>query len=143
MFDNNFSNVLNKGIYPQEMEDVINGGTKLVKIQLKKGETIDIDGIELEFKGDHYQVTQKGIKNLENDIQKADNLPIGTKISCEKLYNELQSKINIEKAEESPCWDRYVQYGTKMKDGKEVPNCISKKEADKAKAEEDESVEKR
>ena len=24
----------------------------------------------------------------------------------------------------SPCWDGYEQYGTKMKDGKEVPNCI-------------------
>ena len=23
-----------------------------------------------------------------------------------------------------PCWDGYEQYGTKMKDGKEVPNCI-------------------
>ena len=24
----------------------------------------------------------------------------------------------------APCWDGYEQYGTKMKDGKEVPNCI-------------------
>ena len=24
----------------------------------------------------------------------------------------------------APCWDGYEQYGTKMKDGKEVPNCV-------------------
>ena len=23
-----------------------------------------------------------------------------------------------------PCWDGYEQIGTKMKDGKEVPNCV-------------------
>lgn len=137
----NFSNVLNKGIYPQEIEDALNGGTKLVKVQLEKGETIDIDNVELEFKGDHYQVTQKGIEELEKDIEKADSLPVGTTVPDEKVYHELQSKINIEKADENPCWDGYVQYGTKMKDGEKVPNCIPKKDADKKKAE-DESVEK-
>lgn len=25
---------------------------------------------------------------------------------------------------ENPCWDGYVMVGTKMKDGKEVPNCV-------------------
>lgn len=27
---------------------------------------------------------------------------------------------------EDPCWSGYEQYGTKKKDGKEVPNCIPK-----------------
>jgi hypothetical protein len=31
--------------------------------------------------------------------------------------------------EKAPCWKGYVQYGTKMKDGKEVPNCIPVAEA--------------
>jgi hypothetical protein len=30
-----------------------------------------------------------------------------------------------------PCWDGYEQIGTKIKDGKEVPNCVPMSEADK------------
>jgi hypothetical protein len=30
--------------------------------------------------------------------------------------------------EKAPCWKGYEQFGTKMKDGKEVPNCIPVKE---------------
>lgn len=39
------------------------------------------------------------------------------------------SKENLEKDSDDPCWDGYVQLGTKMKDGKEVPNCVPKEEA--------------
>lgn len=31
---------------------------------------------------------------------------------------------NLKKNKDDPCWDGYVQLGTKMKDGKEVPNCV-------------------
>jgi hypothetical protein len=31
-----------------------------------------------------------------------------------------------------PCWDGYVQVGTKMKNGKEVPNCVPKEEVEEA-----------
>lgn len=31
----------------------------------------------------------------------------------------------------APCWDGYEQIGTKIKDGKEVPNCVPMSEADK------------
>lgn len=30
----------------------------------------------------------------------------------------------LEKGEDDPCWDGYVQLGMKKKDGKEVPNCV-------------------
>lgn len=30
----------------------------------------------------------------------------------------------LEKTSGDPCWDGYVQLGTKMKNGKEVPNCV-------------------
>jgi len=30
----------------------------------------------------------------------------------------------LEKDSDDPCWSGYVQLGTKMKDGKEVPNCV-------------------
>ncbi len=37
-------------------------------------------------------------------------------------------KINkfepLEKGENDPCWENYVQVGTKIVDGREVPNCV-------------------
>ena len=45
--------------------------------------------------------------------------------------NEFKKKyegINLDKVGEvdlkEPCWDGYEQYGTKVVDGREVPNCI-------------------
>lgn len=32
-------------------------------------------------------------------------------------------------SEKKPCWDGYKQVGTKMKNGKEVPNCVPIKES--------------
>ena len=34
----------------------------------------------------------------------------------------------LEKGEDDPCWEGYVQLGTKILDGKEVPNCVPIKE---------------
>ena len=34
---------------------------------------------------------------------------------------------------ENPCWKNYVMLGKKMKNGKEVPNCVPKKKATKSK----------
>ena len=42
---------------------------------------------------------------------------------------------DLEKGADDPCWDGYVQVGTKMKDGKEVPNCVPMDEAKKMKNE--------
>jgi hypothetical protein len=41
----------------------------------------------------------------------------------------------LEKDSDDPCWDGYVQLGTKKKGGKEVPNCVPKEsvELDEAK----------
>lgn len=30
----------------------------------------------------------------------------------------------LEKGENDPCWENYVQVGTKVVDGREVPNCV-------------------
>lgn len=30
----------------------------------------------------------------------------------------------LEKSEDDPCWEDYVQVGTKIVDGREVPNCV-------------------
>jgi hypothetical protein len=44
--------------------------------------------------------------------------------------NQLISLINEGKEMENPCWKGYEPYGTKMKDGKEVPNCTPIKESE-------------
>jgi hypothetical protein len=41
-----------------------------------------------------------------------------------KMLKEAWNKM----AEADPCWDGYEQFGTKDKDGKEVPNCVPKEE---------------
>jgi len=38
---------------------------------------------------------------------------------------------DLEKDDDDPCWEGYVQVGTKMKDGKEVPKCVPMEEAKK------------
>jgi len=50
------------------------------------------------------------------------------KKSSEEILNQIK-QILIGDTEElkKPCWDGYEQYGTKIKDGKEVPNCIPQK----------------
>ena len=44
---------------------------------------------------------------------------IGDKITSQKKYN---------KEDKDPCWKDYEMVGMKKKDGKEVPNCVPKKE---------------
>ena len=39
------------------------------------------------------------------------------------------SPDDMELSNDSPCWDGYKQVGMKMKDGKEVPNCVPDNEA--------------
>jgi hypothetical protein len=38
--------------------------------------------------------------------------------------SEHESEAALEKESGDPCWEGYVQLGTKMKDGREVPNCV-------------------
>jgi hypothetical protein len=37
-----------------------------------------------------------------------------------------EDEAALEKASDDPCWEGYVQLGTKMKNGKRVPNCVPK-----------------
>jgi len=43
-----------------------------------------------------------------------------------KVYHKISEK---NKDKDDPCWKGYKQYGTKKKDGKEVPNCIPVKKS--------------
>lgn len=39
-----------------------------------------------------------------------------------------RKKEDVEEDEENPCWKGYKQYGTKKKNGKEVPNCVKEQQ---------------
>jgi hypothetical protein len=54
----------------------------------------------------------------------------------DKEDGEYQASIEkpIRMKEESPCWDGYKQVGVKMKNGKEVPNCVPLQEKAVSKA---------
>jgi hypothetical protein len=45
-----------------------------------------------------------------------------------KLSKILKESKTIKLENENPCWDGYEMVGMKMKDGKEVPNCVPKNE---------------
>jgi hypothetical protein len=45
-----------------------------------------------------------------------------------KLTNIIKERKPIYVENNGPCWDGYEQIGTKMKGGKEVPNCVPKNE---------------
>jgi hypothetical protein len=43
------------------------------------------------------------------------------------LKEEILSEISKKMKGKDPCWDDYKMIGTKMKNGKQVPNCVPKK----------------
>tara|TARA_R100001163_G_scaffold52078_1_gene39450 strand:- start:660 stop:971 length:312 start_codon:yes stop_codon:yes gene_type:complete len=51
-------------------------------------------------------------------------------------YNQYKGVIHKHLVKDDPCWENYEMVGTKVQDGKEVPNCVPKKEKD------DEPIEK-
>jgi len=46
-----------------------------------------------------------------------------------EVMGRLDPDFKVLNESEDPCWDGYQQYGTKEKDGKEVPNCVPVNEA--------------
>jgi len=54
-----------------------------------------------------------------DDVEKVDGHKIEYDVADFSMPNPLQ--------EEAPCWTGYKQVGTKMKKGKEVPNCVPEK----------------
>jgi hypothetical protein len=77
-------------------------------------------------------------KKAEEDLMKwaMDNGEVNTDDPddfIEWLDNNLddivKGKIKEDVNEDGPCWDGYKQVGTKMKNGKEVPNCVPIDEA--------------
>lgn len=57
---------------------------------------------------------------------------ISTKLEVKKVeFGKKVSKENLEKGSTDPCWDGYVQVGTKKKNGRDVPNCVPREETEK------------
>jgi hypothetical protein len=46
------------------------------------------------------------------------------KVMASVAYNTDFRGINLLAEAGDPCWEGYEQYGTKMLDGREVPNCV-------------------
>lgn len=57
-----------------------------------------------------------------------DSVGLSEEKSSEEILNQIKQILIGDNEElKKPCWDGYEQYGTKIKDGKEVPNCIPQK----------------
>jgi hypothetical protein len=50
------------------------------------------------------------------------------KVHARVAYDTKFRGINLLAEAGDPCWSGYTQYGTKILDGREVPNCIPDKE---------------
>ena len=50
-------------------------------------------------------------------------------IMRERVISELNEDGKMQGGEDDPCWKGYEMVGMKMKDGKEVPNCVPKNES--------------
>ena len=48
---------------------------------------------------------------------------VAAKLNFDKKYEGI-NLAPLEKGEDDPCWESYVQVGTKTVDGREVPNCV-------------------
>ena len=55
------------------------------------------------------------------------------KLTEEQLKNVISDFIDeqLDEMENDPCWKGYEMVGKKMKNGKEVPNCVPKKKPTK------------
>jgi hypothetical protein len=54
-----------------------------------------------------------------------DAVGLSEEKSSEEILNQIKQILIGDTAElKKPCWNGYEQYGTKIKDGKEVPNCV-------------------
>lgn len=62
-------------------------------------------------------------------------------IENKKVKLRIKNNLN-EKKKDDPCWKNYEQYGTKQKNGKEVPNCVKIEEYDLAEGEQSLFLEK-
>mgnify|MGYP003146498214 CR=1 FL=1 len=93
--------------------------------EIQDKETIEEEtGVEMEQFSLKKIDGQQAYKTKEEAIAKAEEMGCGgfheMEVDGEVYFMPCENHTELK----APCWDGYEQYGTKMKDGKEVPNCI-------------------
>jgi hypothetical protein len=98
-------------------------GTNYVIIESKANEYRKwLDAVEkVEEKYPEYEVASFSMKLQEGKSMYADKPDWGTPESTKKAKKMTPGE---KVQEENPCWPGYRQVGTKMKNGKMVPNCV-------------------
>lgn len=101
------------------------------------GATGHLVGKLFEWRGEQYAFVglvdaKMGLKA----VKVATNQRVGIKTDVRKVLAQLSEtaavvetakrrrRATLKKDEDDPCWDGYCQRGTKMKNGREVPNCV-------------------
>jgi hypothetical protein len=69
------------------------------------------------------------IKDVERTPDSKVKADFRDRISGKKKADDMKES-KLKKDKDDPCWDGYVQLGTKKKNGKEVPNCVPKEETE-------------
>lgn len=69
----------------------------------------------------NYWKKRNSMKSTQQRVLSKLNVINGRQLG---MYKGINLKEDGSVDMEAPCWDGYEQYGTKILDGREVPNCI-------------------
>ena len=143
----NYQNPLGKtGYYlPQEQKIVIYVTGRYIKDILRslahelvhhaQNERGEFENMGITEEG--YAQKDDHLREMEREAYEKGNLAFrdwedlkkrGGKMKKEELKETIRRAVRkaLFENEDNPCWDGYEMVGTKMKDGKEVPNCVPK-----------------
>ena len=98
-------------------------------IKPKSGETRDqfisrCIGTEVSAGYEQDQAAAICYTKWREEKMKSSNKRVAAKIATITKFSGINLNFAGEVNMEAPCWDGYEQYGTKILDGREVPNCI-------------------
>jgi hypothetical protein len=98
-------------------------------IKPKSGETRDTFisrciEVEIEAGYDAPQAAAICYSKWREEKMKKSNQRVAAKIATINKFKGINLNYNEDVNLKEPCWDGYEQYGTKIVDGREVPNCI-------------------
>jgi hypothetical protein len=96
---------------------------KKKEIEAMKNESSDVDHYNAKkaqaAKYNHKMYGEPGIKLTQSKIDK-----INAQTKAMQQAKEKEKGVAEDLRTDNPCWDGYKPVGTKIKDGKEVPNCV-------------------
>ena len=96
-------------------------------LAVKRGE-VSPSEVSDEVKDIVDRMSEKDIEDFAGTSHKG--LPKKVEQQMREMVREImRERVISELNEENPCWKGYEQIGMKMKDGKEVPNCVPKNES--------------